>query len=183
MFTPKISLVQAEDIRLKLARISCAIAGRLFSTDNGETLVVKREHAEYAYNFIVQIYSKPCCGYSQLSMAEKERSVLPDSNTVIAILKSVGDGFNDLISGLLEHRQISINELCDYAGIDLYQARALISALVRKRALVKEYNWYVKLPAFRKFLIELKSQMATDPHVADMPDDIPSSVDSTEEGR
>jgi hypothetical protein len=155
-FTSKIPLIQIEDVRFKIARIGAATAGRVFSTYDGEMLVVKKEHVKYAYDYLVEIYSKPVCGYAQLSSVDQERRTLADTDAIYNILTDAGEHYHSLINGLLEHRQLRAQDLCDYANLDLYQARAIMSELVRLRAIIKEYSWYVKKPAFKTYLRKLK---------------------------
>jgi hypothetical protein len=157
-FTSKIPLIQIEDVRFKLARIGCAAAGRTFSSPDGEILLVKKEHIDYAYKFLKRIYAKPMCGYLQLSAVEKERQTLKNAGRVKQILEEAGEHYKSLIDGLLEHRQITARDLCDYASLDVYQARSIISELVRLRALVKEFTYYIKKPAFKDFLRVLKRE-------------------------
>jgi hypothetical protein len=170
-FTPKIPLIQGEDIRFKLARIAAAAAGRTFSTADFETLNVEKRHVEFAYNFLYRIYSKPVCGYDQLSATEHERSTLKNPKEIKNILDQAGNLLPDLIDGLLESRQITIRDMCDYADMDLFQARSIISALVRARALVKEYSWYAKRPAFKDYLHHLKAQLSNEVGVTSLDDD------------
>lgn len=161
-FTAKIALIQGEDVRFKLARIAVACAGRTFSTDDFQNVKVTDEHVQFAYNFLHHIYSRPSCGYDRMSSSERERSNLRDPENVRAVLAEAGDNLPDLVEGLLEHRQVTIRDLADYAGIDTWAAKSLISGLVRERALVKEYSWYVKRPAFKEFLVQLKCEMRPD---------------------
>lgn len=170
-FSPSICLIQAEDVRFKLARIACAAAGRTFSTEDGEHLIVRREHVEFAYNFLHHIYSKASCGYAQLSLAERERSTLRDPQAVLVCLQQVGDLLPDLVSGMLEQQQISARDMCDYAGVDIYEARNIISELVRLRAITKDNHFYRKKPAFKAFLQNLKQKIQIDPHHVTVDDD------------
>lgn len=162
MFSPKICLIQSEDVRFKLLRIACAAAARTFSTKDGEKLLVKKEHIGYAYNFLYHIYSKPSNGYVQLSETERERSTLRDPLAVHDILRQAGEALPDLVNGFLEHRMISARDLADYAGMDIFQARSLVSELVRQRAIIKEYGGYAKKPAFKAFLHKLRAQFTED---------------------
>lgn len=157
IFTSKIPLIQNEDVRFKLARIGCAVAGRVFSTDDGEHLIVKKEHIQYAFEFLKRIYSKPVCGYAQLSAVEYERQTLADIDAIYNALTNAGTHFDSLLDGLLEHRMLTIRDLRDYADLDQYQAQAIMSELVRLRALIKENNYYVKKPAFKMYLRKLKA--------------------------
>lgn len=179
-FSSSICLIQAEDVRFKLARIACAAAGRTFSTDDGEHLIVRKEHVEFAYNFLHHIYSKPSCGYAQLSLAERERSTLSDPQTVLVCLQQVGDLFSHLVNGLLEQQQISARDMCDYAGVDIYQARSIVSELVRLRAITKDAHFYIKKPAFTSFLQYLKQQMQTNPNHITVADDEDDGADTLE---
>jgi hypothetical protein len=117
------------------------------------------EHVTFAYNFFHRIYTTSASGYAQLSEAEQDRSTLRNSEVVVATLQGAGELLGDLVEGLLEHRQIAARDLMDYAGLDLFQARSIISELVRHRALVKEYGYYIKKPAFRILLQKLKHHL------------------------
>lgn len=155
-FSSKIPLIQIEDIRFKLARIGCACAGRTFSSPDGDNLVIRKEHIQFAYDYLLRIYSKPVCGYHQLSSVETERRTLENPNVVVGILEEAGQHYFSLVDGLLEHRQITPRDLCDYADLDQYQSRVIISELVRLRALIKENSYYIKKPSFKDLLRNLK---------------------------
>jgi hypothetical protein len=61
-------LVQAADIREKIARISTALAARTFSTDEtNEKIMVKHEHVHDAVALLHHIYSMPTFGYRDRS--------------------------------------------------------------------------------------------------------------------
>lgn len=61
-------LVQPRDFRIKLARITVAIAARVFSTDDsGEMVIVKFEHLYTAVKFLETIYQDPKFGYAKYS--------------------------------------------------------------------------------------------------------------------
>lgn len=158
-FTPKVPLVQGEDIRFKLARLAAAVAGRVFSTEDGVTLRVRKEHMEFAYNFLHHIYTKPACGYGQMSAVERERATLKDPAKLWEAISMHQDAAPDLIAGLLEHNTITAQDLCDYADCDIHAARSLISELVRQRAMIKEGSTYRKKPAFKTFLQQARIKL------------------------
>jgi hypothetical protein len=60
-------LIQRTNAREKIARLAVAVAGRLFSTEDGETLIVKTEHVEAACEFLERIYSQDNFGYLRRS--------------------------------------------------------------------------------------------------------------------
>jgi|GEM_PF-2987080 len=78
-YSPKIPLVEPADQRLKLARLSAAVAARVFSSsDDYETLVIKKEHVEYAHEYLEEIYSAPALAYAQYS--GKNRPVIVNAD-------------------------------------------------------------------------------------------------------
>lgn len=167
-FTPRMNLIQAEDVRFKLARIAAAAAGRLYSTEDGENLLVNREHVQFAYNFLLHIYGKPGCGYAQLSVTEKTNLTLRDVDEVKEILESVGDDeeITCLLEVLMEHRIISPRDLADATMMDYHQARDFVGDLVKYRALVKERpGTYKKRPAFKTLIEKMRGELAVDPHL------------------
>lgn len=168
VFTPKVCLIQSEDVRFKLARIAVAAAGRVFSTTDGVNIEVKYEHAEYAYNFLYHIYSKPSCGYAHMSAVDRDNSTLKDSKgTYAAIARTViPSAIVDFCSGMLDHRRIGKQEVMDYGGLDIHQAGTLISDLVRLRALLKvNGGYYEKRPAFTTFLQSLRMSLVQQPNI------------------
>lgn len=61
-------LIQAANVREKIARIAVALAARTFSTDGtGENVVVKLIHVREAMNFLDELYSYDNFGYMRLS--------------------------------------------------------------------------------------------------------------------
>ncbi len=54
-----------------MARLSIAVAARLFNTDaDGERIIVNDCHVEFAYQYLMQIYSKPSLNYKGFSTGE-----------------------------------------------------------------------------------------------------------------
>lgn len=67
-YTEAVPLVQAANVRVKIARVAVALAARTFSTDETfENLVVRRVHVEDAVTFINILYSMPNFGYDMVS--------------------------------------------------------------------------------------------------------------------
>lgn len=64
-------LIQPENVRVKLARLSVAVAARLFSHDGeGERVVVKKEHVDAAVQLLDELYGKRWFGYGDHSRKE-----------------------------------------------------------------------------------------------------------------
>jgi hypothetical protein len=74
-------LVQAANVRIKLARLSAAIAARTFSTDaECEKIIITEDHVEDAVAFMDLIYGMPAFGYAQRSAARIADANLARSN-------------------------------------------------------------------------------------------------------
>jgi len=58
MFTPTIQLTETGDLRKKVAKLSAATAGMLFSTTDGENMNIELRHAEFAVAFLKLLYIK-----------------------------------------------------------------------------------------------------------------------------
>lgn len=61
-------LIQAANVRMKIARMSVALAARVCSTDaKFEKVIVKKEHVRDAVKFLNDLYGAPGFGYGDLS--------------------------------------------------------------------------------------------------------------------
>lgn len=160
-FSSRIPLIQGEDIRFKLARLAVAVAARTYSSPDGKRLIVNSLHMETAYNFLVTIYTKPSCGYAQLSEVERSRSGLSYGNDIKNLFKLKQKELTVFINGLLEHRAISTQDLCDMADLDIYEAKSIFSRLVMWQALIKQGSVYVKHKAFTAFLRKWKDDLTS----------------------
>lgn len=101
-YFPDPPLVQAANIRIKLARIAVAFAARTFSTNKtGENIVVRPEHVRSAREFLDLIYSSDAMGYKyqsdkrirDMKEAKKNkrrvRKWLADNDGVLSVLEAV----------------------------------------------------------------------------------------------
>lgn len=76
-------LIQAENVRIKVARLAVAFAARTFSTNaKGELLIVRKAHVSAAVEFLDAIYSTDAMGYQQYS-----RRVIRNEETAVANMK------------------------------------------------------------------------------------------------
>lgn len=75
-YCPTPPLVQPENIRVKLARLSTAIAARVFSSSpDGERLIVKPEHVKAAMRFLNRLYSNRLFGYASWSAQDRANTL------------------------------------------------------------------------------------------------------------
>lgn len=153
-FSSRVCLIQPEDVRFKIARIACAAAGRTFSTDDGQRLIVKASHVEFAYNMLTHMYNKPACGYRRMSDTERRNSIIKDEEAVYQYVVELNlEDPHDLIDGMQSHVIFGLQDICDFSGLDSWTAKSLLSFLVRQRCLDKaHHSQYRKRPAFRRLL-------------------------------
>jgi len=144
-----IPLIKLEELPEKFARLSVALAARLYSSPDGHSLVVLPEHVVTIGSFIDRLYSKPSMGYDQYSRKLLEAGSIENETMVIDKIKPYGKEF---VSGILTYDIIRQNIIEDLTGLEREGVRSFISFLVRSRALRPEYAWYRKTPAFIKML-------------------------------
>jgi hypothetical protein len=160
-YSSKIPLVQGENIRIKLAKISAAVAARLFSTDETcEKLIIKECHVQFACNFLRTIYDKPSMSYSLFSQTALAANIL---GSVDPIFNRLGTERQAIINGLHDIQKVTTDSLSDYYG-EPSATRIFISDLVKERCLVRieGANWYLKTSAFNSWL----KQHRKEPHVS-----------------
>lgn len=73
-YVPDPPLIQAQNVRVKLARMAVAVAARMFSTDETHTkIVVNRVHVEAAVKLLDYIYGTRGFGYKEISERRREK--------------------------------------------------------------------------------------------------------------
>lgn len=134
-------LVQPENVRVKLARLSVAVAARLFSHDGtGERVVVLGEHVQAAVELLDVLYGKRWFGYADHSRKEIKarenarlydeqcRGFLTSHEGVLATLRTV---INDT--------QFRARDFQEFGGMDAELAtqavaQLLVMGMVRRRS-------------------------------------------------
>ena len=155
-YSSSIPLVEAADMRLKLLRLSAALAARLFSTDDGVQLIIRPEHVQWVAKFLDEVYDTPALGYLSYSRLVKGDAELDDPDVVSRAI--AGTSFAaDLVKGLLEAGSVTYMDLVDWTGMEPEAAKQLLGLFVRKRALRRLQQAYIKTPAFIKLLKQLQS--------------------------
>lgn len=164
-FSSDIPLVQAENIRIKIAKISAAVAARVFSASpDGETVIVKREHVQAATAFLFQCYTKPSMGYDRYTEVTAPRTQALTDGQGGAVdrefAKLTETNRVNLIRGLLNVHKITAEALGDYLD-DVMYARQIIGDLVKIHCLSRIESgggWYLKTPAFNQWLVIQKGK-------------------------
>jgi len=149
-----IPLVQGENIRIKLAKLSIAFAGRLFSNKKkGKILFVDVVHVLCATNFLNLIYKKDSCGY--LAYSRLQKYVNSDNKLDIEVIEKYFNAYRNKIEiykYLLIDNVIALDSLSEYLNQPKEIAKEIISILLQKNCVIRKGNSYVKTPTFTLWL-------------------------------
>ena len=154
LYSARIPLVEGANQRIKLAKLAVATAIRMFSTDEtGEKVIVTREHAKFAYDYLNQLYQKPSLNYKGFSIGEflDNKAAKDYKQEILNILNGTPE------FGLLCLRQdyIWARTLEEQLNLTRMEANEMISTFTKYRML-KESNarGYFKTEGFINILRE-----------------------------
>lgn len=168
MFSETIPIVDKGSMRFKLARMSAALAARLFSCSaDYQSLIVDACHVEYIRDFIIRTYSAPTFGYLDYTKAQNTTQTLVDPEIIKQFINNTPFAL-DLCNSLLTAVKLDINDLCDWTAWTREDAMHLLSLLVRKHAILRDGKQYRKSAAF----ILMLRQMIDNGEVKNRPDHI-----------
>lgn len=155
-YTSEIPLVESADFRVKLARMAAAWAARLFSTDDGNRLLVKKEHVEAAAQFVDECYKKSSFRYKQFSEARaKENEPLGASrDDVIKWLEDEPLVFQFLSS----YDEFKRQDIEDFCGMTREDSANITRYLSSHRLVRLSRGTLRKTPMFIKLLEEMRNQ-------------------------
>ncbi|MFH2047794.1 MAG: CHC2 zinc finger domain-containing protein [Pseudomonadota bacterium] len=159
-YSTSVPLILAENARMKLAKISCAIAGRIWSTspDDYETLVVDERCAQAAVKFLREIYNSSTMGYSHFSNVERSSTKVDVKRLEMAFILAAEQmriNMKVLCEKIMTDNQIvekDIKLLFGSGFIDQQNASDFLTALKRANALKRKYQYYVKQEEFIQWL-------------------------------
>ena len=160
-YSSVIPLIQTENVRIKIAKISAAVAARTFSTDiKYDKLIVRPEHVKCAVELIKIFYNKPSMSYDLFSKTTLATSKIQSPKDIGKAMNMYTTDELMVITGLLEMHYINAGSLSDYVG-DEVTAKTLISQLVQLKCLsrLEEGNRYLKNPSFTKWLRRRKRKL------------------------
>lgn len=155
-YTSHFPLVLGSTIRLKIAKLSIALAARLFSTDdNAVNIKVNEHHVTYIYEFLQRIYDKPSFGYGSYSeyfRASESETTSGREEIVSTINAYCKENTKSFILNMLTTPRITALEIRDFAHCSKDQADGLRTKLVSGGFIIKKAGFYVKSDIFRKIL-------------------------------
>ena len=145
-YVSSIPIVEAGDIRLKLARLSVAMAGRLFScSKDGLKIVVEAIHVNFIYKQLLSIYKSKNLDYLRFIKTEGRMKITDNLITETEGLLQAAEGLFDF---LLNVKFFTQKDLQQMVGIDSQQAQDIIYKFFRKRLIVRKgHHGYTKTPS------------------------------------
>lgn len=149
-YSSKVPLVESANQRIKLARLAVAVACRVFSTEDGENVIVKPEHVRFVREYLDTLYAKKSLGYKEFSMIERqyEKRMKRNRSRVEDMLNRT----DDLAEVLSQMQIITDRELETMLGVDISTARQYIKELMRYGMLTKDRHGWVNTPEFNVIL-------------------------------
>jgi len=148
-------LAERADLRFKIARISAAVAARLFSTDkDAKNLYVKAIHVEFAAQFMDRLYRKGSMSYFEYARKFKQDNHFTEEKKVLIreTLETFGDEHDSVVSTLLDVDLLTKPLFADMVNLENDELKRLWKFLVKQRLLRKTTKGYRKTGAFTKFI-------------------------------
>lgn len=163
-YSSKIPIVEAADQRIKIARLAVSAAACMFSTDDGENLLVTEEHVDFVVDFMNRIYSTKSLGYDKLSEIDKVQTDTSDTNIDSLVSKF-------LVLPLMDHNEtvdilyglayFNRNTLEDYTGLPRDELKVLLKFLTNNHLVEKIRGDYRRFPLGTEFLEYLRANRVT----------------------
>jgi len=164
-YSSQIPIVEPADQRLKIARLSIATAGCMFSTEDGKKLIVKEEHVEFVVNFMNKVYDNKNLDYAGFS--ETAHFDLDISDERLAMLRKKfillpGGRPNELAQVLYDMQYFRRAELQDSTGFDNEDLLRVLSFLNINKIIERTMSGYRKQPSGIKLLRNIIANPITD---------------------
>ncbi|MBA3761751.1 MAG: hypothetical protein H0X04_00210 [Chthoniobacterales bacterium] len=159
-YSTTLPLVSASDQRHKVLRLSTALAGRTYSTDEAGNLVVRVCHVDAVSEFLERLYRNPSMGYHAYCQASKVEASLADPMGVAVEVRSVPNA-RDTIKAILDAEFITWQDIKDFTDWSDEEAKSFIGTLARKGALKRQSRAYRKTPGFITLLKDLDRENLT----------------------
>lgn len=163
-YSAKVPVVEAADQRLKIARLSVAAACCVFSTENGEDVIVKPEHVDFVVKFMNRLYCSKSFGYDKLSEQDTVTSDASEAN-----IKKLRTAFltlplmdvNEMAKILYQLPYFSRVTLEDYTGLAKDDLRVLLKFMTNNYLVDKVKGDYRRLPLGTALLEDLVNKPVT----------------------
>jgi hypothetical protein len=148
-------LAHAADLRIKIARISCAVAARMFSTDEDAIdLIVCKEHVQFAAKFMDRAYRKDSMSYFHYALQYKQDNFISQERKarIDEHLKSYGEEKLGIMKTLSNAKLLNKSKLADMVNLENDDLKRLWKFLVKERLLIENTRGWRRSEAFTKYL-------------------------------
>lgn len=157
-YSSKVPIVEAADQRIKIARLAVAAACCVFSTTNGEDVIVEPEHVDFVVDFMNSIYCTKSFGYDKLS--EQDRATSDTSEANIQKLRKLFltlpiMDINEMVRILYQLPYFSRMTLEDYTGLSKDDLKMLLKFMTNQHLVDKVKGDYRRLPLGTELLENL----------------------------
>ncbi len=148
-------LVQAANVRIKIARMAAALAARLFSTDETyQNVLVRKEHVWDAVAFLDRIYGAPGFGYAELSMERiKDRQ---EAKAKGSDVRKYLMGRQGLAKFLRSNPNFKRQDLEEFMNVGRDEANAIINKLWEASMVRKDKGTIIVEPALHTLIREVE---------------------------
>lgn len=149
-YANEIPLVEPNEHRIRLARLAVATACMLFSTTDGETVIVRPEHVEFVVAYLESIYRKPSLAFAEYAAQHERHHTLRDIATIETMLRPEGAD-----EQLMSQEFFTASDMAEILGLrEREQVRAAMASFRFCGFLTKRRDAYVKTPAAIHWLRE-----------------------------
>jgi hypothetical protein len=156
-YSDVIPLVQGSVQRIKIAKLAVAVACRLFSTEDGITVIVREEHVEFVVYFMQELYDSAYFGYKDYSKSKQEEQQITGSEKINREIDNLVDPYK-FITKMLNTNMMLFDDLTDFSGLTTEKTKQLKQLLVSNNCLKRRKNFFVKTPEFIKLLKEMNKR-------------------------
>lgn len=153
-YTEAMPFLDRGSTRLKVARLSAALAARTFSKDeNTDRVLVRKCHVQYIIKFIRRVYNNKVFGYDKYSETKQVKQ-LRRPKFLTELINTHSNGKYGLL--MMEH--VTVRNITEYLNVDNDTGRSLLSTLLACNAIepTKKQGMYVKTAQFIELLKSLK---------------------------
>lgn len=170
-YSPRIPLVEPADQRLKLARLSVAAAACVCSTDESwQKVVVKPEHVDFVYEYLIAVYDQRAMGYDRFSQDEFESSDTTDG--AMARLREeyisipiASQTITGITKALYQLPYFNRNQLEDATGLDRDELKLLMQFLISSSVIERAGQDYKRTPMGLTFIEGMLMEPPTDSEI------------------
>lgn len=157
-YSEQIPIVDTGSMRLKLARLTAALAARTFSTEDNEHVIVRDCHVEYIQRFLDRVYKSRSMRYDSYSERQNRMLQVDEPDAISRTLKEVPYP-EKLVEYMKSASMMNSDDIANYSGVPRAEVESLVGSLVRSSALIQRGRGYLATPGFRSYLDKVNGEV------------------------